>query len=182
MESRSISSPNAGLVIWLTGIPASGKSTTANVLQQQLRKKGFRVEVLDGDEIRENLSPDLGFSKKDRELNAKRVTYISHLLSRNGVITIVALVSPFRSFREYARKFIGTPFVEVWVKCSVEICSKRDVKGIYKKAYRGIITNLTGVQDSYEPPLSSEVVVDTELQTPEECARQLMTYLARLGV
>ena len=174
--------PHTGLVIWLTGIPASGKTTTARVLQDHLRKRGYRVEILDGDEIREYLSPELGFSKKDRELNAQRATYISHLLSRNGITTIVALVSPFRSIREYARRFFGTHFVEVWVKCSVETCSKRDIKGIYKKAYEGAITNLTGVQDGYETPLNSEVVIDTESQSPEVCVKQIMTYLAKFGL
>ena len=138
--------------------------------------------MLDGDEIRDNLSPELGFSKEDRELNAKRVTYISHLLSRNGITTIVALVSPLRSIREYARRFIGTHFVEVWVKCSVETCSKRDIKGLYKKAYEGTITNLTGVQDIYEIPINSEVVIDTEFQNPKACVQQIMTYLAKFGV
>jgi adenylylsulfate kinase len=174
--------PADGLVIWITGIPASGKTTTARVLQDQLRKRGFRVEILDGDEIRENLSPELGFSRKDRELNAKRVTYISLLLSRNGIITIVALISPFRATREYARRTIGSHFIEVWAKCSVEACSRRDVKGIYKRAFEGSLTNLTGVQDSYEAPVSSEVVIDTEFQSPEECVQQIMAALIKYGI
>jgi adenylylsulfate kinase len=176
------SSPDVGLVIWLTGIPASGKTTTARVLHDRSRKRGLRVEILDGDEIRENLSPELGFSSKDRELNAKRVTYISQLLSRNGITTIVALVSPFRSIRDYARRIIGNHFVEVWVKCSVEACSKRDEKGMYKKAFEGSLTNLTGVQDSYEAPVNSEVVIDTEFRSPEECVQQIMNALAKYGV
>jgi adenylylsulfate kinase len=171
-----------GLVIWLTGIPGSGKTTTARGLQDQLCKKGLRVEVLDGDEVRQNLSPELGFSRQDRELNAKRITYISHLLSRNGITTIVALVSPFRSSREYARLTIGSNFIEVWVKCSVEACGKRDVKGLYKKAFEGEITNLSGVQDSYEPPVNSDVVIDTEFQSPKECVRRIMTALAKRGI
>jgi adenylylsulfate kinase len=175
-------SRDVGLVIWLTGIPGSGKTTTARGLHKQLRDKGLRVEILDGDGIRENLSPELGFSRQDRELNAKRVAYISHLLSRNGITTIVALVSPFRSSREYARLTIGPNFIEVWVKCSVETCSKRDVKGLYKKAFAGEITNLTGVQDSYEPPLNSDVIVDTEFQSPNECVHQIMTALAKYQV
>lgn len=174
--------PDDGLVIWITGIPASGKTTTARVLHDQLRKRGLRVEILDGDEIRENLSPELGYSRKDRELNAKRVTYISHLLSRNGITTIVALVSPFRSTREYARRAIGARFIEVWAKCSVETCSKRDVKGLYKKAFDGSLTNLTGVQDGYEAPINSEVVVDTEFQSPRKCVQQIMAALVKYGV
>ena len=175
-------SRDSGLVIWLTGIPGSGKTTTARGLYEQLCKKGLRVEILDGDEVRENLSPELGFSRQDRDLNAKRVTYITRLLSRNGITTIVALVSPFRSTREYARLAIGSKFVEVWVKCSVETCSKRDVKGLYKKAFEGEITNLTGVQDSYEPPVNSDVVINTEFQNPEECVQQIVTALAKHDV
>jgi adenylylsulfate kinase len=174
--------PDDGLVIWITGIPASGKTTTARVLRDQLRRRGLKVEILDGDEIRENMSPELGFSKEDRELNAKRVTYISRLLSRNGITTIVALVSPFKSTRENARRVIGNHFVEVWARCSVEACSKRDVKGIYKRAFEGSLTNLTGVQESYEAPESSEVVIDTEFQSPEECVQKIMVSLVKYGV
>lgn len=174
---------NVGLVIWLTGIPSSGKTTTARALREQLENMGFKVEILDGDEIRENLSPELGFSKKDRELNVKRVTYVSHLLSRNGIMVVVALISPFRSFREYARSVIGgSNFVEVWVKCSVESCIKRDSKGLYKKAHKGAITNLTGVQDSYEVPLNPEVVIDTEQQSPQFCVNRILNYLEKFGV
>jgi adenylylsulfate kinase len=168
-----------GLVIWLTGIPASGKTTTARILLDQLHAMGIKVELLDGDDIRQNLSPELGFSKEDRELNARRVTYISRLLSRNGITTIVALVSPFRSIRQHARSIIGKHFIEVWVKCSIEACSKRDVKGLYRKAYERTVTNLTGVQDSYEPPLNSEVVIDTEFHDPNECVQQIIAFLAK---
>lgn len=169
-----------GCVIWLTGLPGAGKTTIANILKEMLVSKGRRVEVLDGDEVRSSLSPDLGFSKQDRELHAKRVAYVGRLLSRNGVITIVALISPYRSSREYARNLVGD-FVEIWVKCSIETCQKRDPKGLYKKAARGKVTNLTGVQDPYEPPLHPDLILDTEQKSPSECAEIVMIRLRQLG-
>jgi adenylylsulfate kinase len=121
----------------------------------------LKAEVLDGDELRRAISSELGFSKQDRETHARRVTYISQLLCRNGIITIVALISPFRSFREYARNLIGENFVEVWVNCPLETCLRRDPNGLYKKAQEGKILNLTGIQDPYEPPINPEVVLNT---------------------
>lgn len=169
-----------GFVVWLTGLPGSGKTTIARILAEGLLKKGLSVEILDGDQVRRQLSPELGFSKEDREVHAKRVAYVSHLLSRNGITTIVALISPFRSFREYARNLIGD-FVEVWVKCSLETCIKRDSKGLYKKAIEGTITNFTGVQDPYEPPTNAEVIVDTERESAEESADRIINCLSELG-
>jgi adenylylsulfate kinase len=166
----------AGFVIWLTGLPGSGKTTTAKQLESELRARGYRVEILDGDEVRKILSPDLGFSRADRETHARRVAYVSHLLARNGIVTIVALISPFHSVRDYARKLIGS-FVEVWVKCSVETCRMRDPKGLYKDAVAGKLSNLTGIQDPYEPPLNPEVVIDTEHETPDACRNKIMASL-----
>jgi adenylylsulfate kinase len=126
--------------------------------------------------LRRTISSELGFSKEDREKHARRVAYLSQLLSRNGVITIVALISPYRAFREYARNLIGD-FVEVWVHCSLETCIKRDPKGLYKNASQGSITNMTGIQAPYEPPLSAEVKINTEKENPRECAERIIGFI-----
>lgn len=169
-----------GFVIWLTGLPGSGKTTIGRILQTKLKERGLKVELFDGDEVRKQLSPDLGFTKQDRELHAKRVAYLSKLLARNGIIAIVSLISPYRSFRAFARQEIGN-FVEVYVRCSLETCMKRDPKGLYKKALRGEIKDLTGVQDPYEEPVNPEVVVDSELQDPEHGAEKILCTLRDLG-
>ena len=171
---------NSGFVIWLTGLSGSGKTTITDVLAPKLQKLGFRVERLDGDEVRRQLSPDLGFSKEDRETHAKRVVYVSKLLARNGVIVVVSLISPYRSFRAFARQEIGD-FIEVYVKCSIETCVKRDPKGLYKKAFKGEIKDMTGLQDPYEEPLNPEVIADTELGSPEINAEKILCTLRDLG-
>lgn len=171
---------NKGFVVWLTGLSGSGKTTIGRVLQQLLRDKGYKVELLDGDEVRRNLSPELGFSKQDREIHAKRVVYISKLLARNGVIAIVSLISPYRSFRAYAREELKD-FVEVYVKCSIDTCIKRDPKCLYKKALNGEIADMTGIQDPYEEPLNPEVIVDTDRQSIDECVNVVINTLLRLG-
>jgi len=170
-----------GFVVWLTGLPASGKTAIARGLEAELRKRTTGVEVLDGDEVRGNLSPGLGFSKEDRETHAKRVVYVARLLSRNGVAVIVALISPYRSFRKYAREQIEK-FVEVWVKCSLKTCVERDPKGLYKKARSGQITNLTGMQDPYEEPVNPEITVDTENETVDESVGRVLSKLEERGL
>lgn len=176
----SLSTMNSGFVIWLTGLPGSGKTTIGSILLPKLRKLGLQAELLDGDEIRRQLSPDLGFNESDRELHAKRVTYVSNLLARNGTVAIVSLISPYRSFRTSAREEIED-FVEVYVKCSLKACMSRDPKGIYAKALRGEIENLTGLQDPYEEPLDPEVIVDTERLRPEESVEKILFALRDLG-
>ncbi|MFQ6089361.1 MAG: adenylyl-sulfate kinase [Candidatus Methanofastidiosia archaeon] len=167
-------------VLWLTGNPASGKTTIAKNLEKILRKRGLRVEVFDGDEVRRNLSSDLGFSKKDRERHAKRVTYIAKLLSRNEVCVIVALISPYRSFREYARSQIEN-FLEVYVKCPIDVCIERDPKGLFEKALRGEIKDLTGLQEPYEEPLNPEIVIRTDMEAPDESVSKILKKLEQLG-
>lgn len=170
-----------GFVVWLTGLPASGKTAIARGLETEIRKRGMRVEVLDGDKVRRELSPELGFSKEEREIHVRRVVYIGNLLSRNEIGVIVALISPYRVFREYAREKLER-FVEVWVKCSLQTCIERDPKGLYKKALSGEITNFTGIQDPYETPLDPEVVVDTENETIEDGVKRILAKLKETGL
>lgn len=169
-----------GATLWFTGLPSSGKSTIGRILERQFRKWKLKVELLDGDVIRTNLSKGLGFSKEDRDANIKRIGFVCHLLSRNGVLAIAAAISPYREVRDYNRRMIGS-FVEVYVKASVEECEKRDVKGLYKKARAGEIKGFTGVDDPYEEPLRPEIVCDTEKESPEESAEKVIRRLGELG-
>ncbi len=169
-----------GVTLWFTGLPSSGKSTIARILERQFRKWNLNVELLDGDVIRTNLSKGLGFSKEDRDANIKRIGFVCHLLSRNGVLAIASAISPYREVRDYNRRMIGN-FVEVFVKASVAACEKRDVKGLYQKARAGEIKGFTGVDDPYEEPLQPEVTCDTENETPEQSAEKVVKRLEELG-
>ncbi len=169
-------SNDKGFVIWFTGLPGSGKTTLANEIQKILRSHGYRVEILDGDEIRKGLSRDLGFSKEDREKHNERVMFVAKILSRNGVITLVPLISPYREIRDRARNEIEN-FIEVYVRCPLDILIKRDPKGLYKKALAGEIKNLTGLQDPYEEPLNPDIVIDTDKLTIEESVNKILSYL-----
>lgn len=173
----------AGFVLWMTGLPGSGKSTLAQLLSTRLREDyGRNVEVLDGDEIRKVLSRDLGLSKEDREEHAHRVSYVAKVLSRNGVVVIAALISPYRSLRERAREMIGPEmFVETYIKAPLEVCEKRDPKGLYAKARSGEIDNMTGIQDPFEAPADSDLEVDTANLTPDECVSQIFRELHQKG-
>jgi len=148
---------NKGFVVWLTGLPASGKTTIARRVGEYLQSRGFRVEILDGDEVRRWLSPEAGFSREDRERHLRRVAYVSRLLARNGVAVLASFVSPYRNVREEARKIIeseGLKFIEVYVKCSLEECIRRDPKGLYRKALKGEIKDMTGKRyDRHPRPL-----------------------------
>ncbi len=166
--------------IWFTGLPSSGKSTLAVLLEQELRKRKRNVEVLDGDVVRTNLSKGLGFSKEDRDTNIKRIGFVCHLLSRNGTFAISAAISPYKEVREAVRDMIGD-FVEVFVDCPLEECIKRDVKGLYKKALAGEIKSFTGISDPYESPENPEVVVKTESEEPHESVQKVMAKLEELG-
>ena len=169
-----------GFVVWFTGLPGSGKTTIARRVEKALRAMGWRVELLDGDEVRRRLDPEIGFSREDREIHIRRVAYVSHLLARNGVAVLVSLVSPYISSRKRAREIVGERFLEVWVKCSLETCIKRDPKGLYKRALAGEITNMTGIQDPYEEPPNPDVTVDTERDDPEEGAEKVLQKLREL--
>lgn len=169
-----------GVTVWFTGLSGSGKSTIARILEKRLRAMGRKVEVLDGDVIRTNLSKGLGFSKEDRDTNIKRIGFVCHLLTRNDVVAIAAAISPYREVRDYNRSLIGN-FVEVYVKCSLDECAKRDVKGLYQKAMKGEIKGFTGVDDPYEEPLHAEVVCETDKETPEQSAKKVLNKLEELG-
>ena len=169
-----------GVTIWFTGLPSSGKSTIARVLERRFRQEGLKCELLDGDVVRTNLSKGLGFSREDRDANIKRIGFVCHLLTRNDVIAIGAAISPFREARDYNRKLIGN-FVEVYVKCPVDECEKRDVKGLYKKARAGEVKGFTGVDDPYEEPLHAEVICETDKESAEQSAEKVIKKLGELG-
>src|ERR687883_771177 len=170
-------SEHGGYTLWFTGLSGAGKSTISEIVMAELRDRGHNVETLDGDEVRTNLSKGLGFSKEDRDTNIRRIAFVADLLSRNGVVAITAAISPYREIRDEARGTMGERFVEIFVKASVEECARRDVKGLYEKAFKGEIKEFTGVSDPYEPPLDPEVVVDTEAETPDESAGKVLAYL-----
>lgn len=173
-------SEDQGVTIWLTGLSGAGKSTIANALVEELQERGRKVELLDGDVVRTNLSKGLGFSKEDRDTNIRRIGFVSNLLTRNGVASIVAAISPYREVRNEVRANIGS-FVEVYVQCPLDELVRRDVKGLYEKALRGEIENFTGVSDPYEEPENAEVVVDTERESVEESVEKVLSALERLG-
>jgi adenylyl-sulfate kinase len=169
-----------GFCLWLTGLPSAGKTTLAHQIALLLHERGYPVELLDGDEIRKGLSADLGYDRAGREGHAARVAFVAKLLARNGVVPIVALISPYASSRARARSEIGR-FVEVYVSTPIDVCERRDVKGLYKRARAGEIHDMTGVNDPYEPPESPEVVIDTSRMSPQESAELLCVQLERLG-
>jgi adenylylsulfate kinase len=170
----------AGFTIWFTGLSGAGKTTLAEAIAARLRDAGRKVEVLDGDAVRKHLSKGLGFSREDRDTNIKRIAYVCSLLTRNGVITITAAISPYREARDWARNEIGS-FVEVYLKCPIEVCRARDAKGLYKLVDEGKIKGFTGVDDPYEEPEHPELVVDTANQTLEESLAQIYGGLVSLG-
>jgi len=169
-----------GFTLWFTGLSGAGKTTLARRMEAILRERDMKVEVFDGDIIRQNLSKGLGFSKEDRDTNIKRIGFVCKLLTRNGVVAIGSAISPYREIRDFVRKEIGD-FVEVYVQCPLDVLIKRDVKGLYKKALSGEIKNFTGISDPYEEPLNPEVIVDTSVETPEESARKIVAKLEELG-
>jgi adenylyl-sulfate kinase len=168
-----------GTLIWFTGIPASGKSTIAGEVEKELRRRGIKVENLDADEIRANLSPELGYTPEARDINTKRLAFMGRMLARNGVCTIVAAVSSLRKFRDRARDWVDN-FAEVWVNCPVEECQSRDPKGLYAKAKRGEVNDIAGLHQPYEEPLKPELVLDTKDTTVEECAAKVIRKLEEL--
>jgi len=169
-----------GFTLWFTGLSGSGKSTIAERVALRLQRKGIRVEILDGDIVRTHLSKGLGFSREDRDENIKRVGFVCQLLTRNGVVAVASVISPYRETRDYNRKAIKD-FVEVFTRCPVEVCAQRDLKGLYQKAASGEIKGFTGVDDPYEPPLHAEVVCHTDQESVDESVEKVLKKIEELG-
>jgi adenylylsulfate kinase len=169
-----------GFTLWFTGLSGAGKTTLARRVEAKLRDEGYKIELLDGDIIRTNLSKGLGFSKEDRDTNIRRIGFVCDLLTRNGVIAVASAISPYRALREELSEKIGN-FVEVFVSCPVEVAIDRDVKGLYKKALAGEIKNFTGISDPYEEPLSADIVVETDKEEIEESLTKIFDRLVTLG-
>jgi adenylylsulfate kinase len=169
-----------GVTLWFTGLPCSGKSAVADRLAEILKEAGYRVERLDGDIVRQDLTRDLGFSKADRDENIRRVTFVSKLLTRNGVFVLTTFISPYKEMRDRARKEIGS-FLEVYVDAPLEVCVQRDVKGMYEKAMAGLIKEFTGVSDPYEIPEAPELILETAKESLEESAQKTLRKLKELG-
>ena len=173
-----------GFTLWFTGLSGSGKSTIAHLVGPELEARGKIVEYLDGDVVRTQLSKGLGFSKEDRDTNIERIGWVAARLTRHGAAVIAAAISPYAETRQAARSMVEQygPFVEVHVSASVDECARRDVKGLYAKAFAGEIKGFTGVDDPYEPPEAPEILLDTEAQEPEESARLVVARLEELGL
>ena len=173
-----------GFTVWLTGLSGAGKTTIGRAVASELEHRGLHVELLDGDVVRTHLSKGLGYTHEDRDTNIERIGWVASRLTRHGAAVVVAAISPYDGTRKRVRALIEGqgPFVEVWVKASVEECARRDAKGLYAKAFAGEITHFTGVDDPYEEPDDAEIVVDTVASTPEESISFVMSELERLGV
>ena len=170
-----------GFTLWFTGMSGAGKSTISERVHERLKQAGAKVELLDGDIVRTHLSKGLGFSKEDRDTNIRRIGFVCELLSRNGVIALVAAISPYRAVREEVRSRIEN-FVEVYVHCPIEVLASRDVKGLYKKALAGEIPSFTGVSDPYEPPANPEVIIDSSTETVEQSVEKVWNELRERGL
>lgn len=169
-----------GVAVWFTGFSGAGKSTIAEALTEKLKSEGYQLEVLDGDEVRENLTKDLGFSKEDRDTNIRRIGFVAKLLARNGVIVLVPVISPYRQIREEMRANIGH-FVEIFVNAPISVCEERDVKGLYKQVRAGKIKQFTGIDDPYEPPANPEVECRTDLEELSESVDKIFNKLKTAG-
>jgi adenylylsulfate kinase len=169
-----------GVTLWFTGLSGAGKTTISHVVADLLKSQNRKVEILDGDIVRLNLTKGLGFSKEDRDENIRRIGFVANLLTRNGVIVVVSAISPYREIREEVRSKIGN-FVEVFVNAPLEVCEDRDVKGLYAKARAGEIKQFTGISDPYEPPVNPEIECRTDLETLDESVDKVMKALTELG-
>lgn len=170
-----------GFTVWFTGLSGAGKTTLAHLLEPELKARGCKVEILDGDVIRTNLSKGLGFSKEDRDTNIRRIGFVCDLLARNDVVAIAAAISPYREIRDELRSNLKN-FVEVYVECPIPVLAERDVKGLYKKALAGEIKNFTGIDDPYEAPESPEVTVHSDSETPDQSLEKILSKLEELDL
>jgi adenylylsulfate kinase len=170
-----------GFTLWFTGLSGAGKTTIAEIVERELRQRHGKIEVLDGDIVRTNLSKGLGFSREDRDTNVLRIGFVADLLTRNGVGVIVSAISPFKEVRDRVRRSIGEDFVEIFVDAPLEVCAERDVKGLYEKAFAGEISQFTGVSDPYEAPAAPELHIKTDEEEPRESAARVIGYLEELG-
>ena len=173
-------SKSPGVTLWFTGLSGAGKTTVSRAVEKQLRSQGYSLEILDGDIVRQNLTKGLGFSKADRDENIRRIGFVAHLLTRNGVIVLVSAISPYREIRNEVKQRIGN-FIEVYVNAPLEVCEQRDVKGLYKRARAGEIKNFTGIDDPYEPPENPEVECRTDKETIEESVAKVLQVLEASG-
>jgi adenylylsulfate kinase len=171
---------NRGLVLWLTGLSSSGKTTLSLELEREMKLRGCRVEVLDGDLVRKSLSKGLGFSREDRDTNIRRIGFVANLLSRNGVVVIVAAISPYRAAREEVRRMVENTFVEIYLNAPLEVCEARDSKGLYAMARAGELRAFTGVDDPYEAPLNSEIVCYTAEEKISQSVSKIMAHLEEM--
>jgi adenylylsulfate kinase len=169
-----------GVTVWFTGLSGAGKTTITQAIEKELRDRGCKLEILDGDIVRENLTKGLTFSKEDRDTNIRRIGFVAHLLTRNGVIVLVSAISPYRAIREEVREMVGD-FVEVFVNAPLNVCEDRDVKGLYKRARAGEIKQFTGIDDPYEPPTNPEVECRTDLEELPESVAKVLGKLEELG-
>ncbi|MBD2666872.1 adenylyl-sulfate kinase [Richelia sinica FACHB-800] len=169
-----------GVTIWLTGLSGAGKTTISRAIEQELKTHGYKVEVLDGDVVRQYLTKGLGFSKEDRDENIRRIGFVARLLTRNDVIVLVSAISPYRNIRQEVREFIGN-FVEVYVNAPLAVCEQRDVKGLYQKARSGAIKNFTGIDDPYEIPLNPDVECTTDIEDVNDSTNKVLKKLQELG-
>jgi len=169
-----------GFTLWFTGLPCSGKSVLADAIAKDLKERGLKVERLDGDIVRKSLTRDLGFTEEDRNKNIERVTFVAKLLTRNGVAVLASFVSPYNKIRAYSREEIGD-YILVYVKCPVEICEERDVKGMYAKARAGEIKDFTGIDHPFEEPNNADIIVNTDKQTVEESREIVLKALDKMG-
>ena len=169
-----------GLILWFTGLSGAGKTTISKVVAEKLKQRGQKVEILDGDIVRENLSKGLTFSKEDRDINIRRIGFVAHLLSRNGVVAITAAISPYKAIRNEIREMYDD-FIEVYINAPLEVCEQRDVKGLYAKARSGEIKNFTGIDDPYEPPDNPEITCCTDQESLDESVAHVISSLEKLG-